>query len=227
MKYSKENLTIIVDSSNNYSDVVRKFGLNPTYGNRQTLKKYIDIFEINTNHFRRPINRKSNKKLDFDYVFIENSKTDRSTVKKIILKNSLKEYKCEICGQDENWLGKKMSLILGHKNGINNDNRIENLRFVCPNCNATLETHGGKNIKRKYVSDVEKKHCKCGVVINRESNLCEKCSHIKQRKVERPPYPNLIDEIEKLGYVGVGKKYSVSDNAIRNWKKSYENDFKK
>ena len=53
----------------------------------------------------------------------------------------LKERKCELCGQDENWYGKKMSLILDHINGVNNDSRIENLRILCPNCNATLPTH--------------------------------------------------------------------------------------
>lgn len=46
------------------------------------------------------------------------------------------------------------------------------------------------------------------------------------RKVERPDYETLCKDIEKLGYVGTGKKYGVSDNAIRKWKKSYENKFK-
>lgn len=48
-------------------------------------------------------------------------------------------------------------------------------------------------------------------------------SYIKQRKIKRPPYNKLIKEIEELGYVGIGKKYKVSDNAIRKWKKFYEN----
>jgi len=66
-----------------------------------------------------------------------------------LYKNGIKEKKCELCGQDENWNGKKLTLILDHINGINDDNRIENLRIVCPNCNATFETNGGKNIKNK------------------------------------------------------------------------------
>lgn len=51
------------------------------------------------------------------------------------------------CGQGEEWMGKKMSLILDHINGVHDDNRIQNLRIVCPNCNATLDTHCGKNVK--------------------------------------------------------------------------------
>jgi len=58
-----------------------------------------------------------------------------------LYQEKLKNKVCELCGQDENWNGKKMSLILDHINGINNDNRLENLRIVCPNCNATLDTH--------------------------------------------------------------------------------------
>jgi 5-methylcytosine-specific restriction endonuclease McrA len=54
-----------------------------------------------------------------------------------------------MCSQDEYWMGKKISLILDHINGINDDNRIDNLRILCPNCNSTLDTNGGKNIKNK------------------------------------------------------------------------------
>ena len=81
---------------------------------------------------------------------IENS-SYRSTdsLKKRLYKEGIKERVCEKCGQDENWKGEHISLILDHINGVNNDNRIENLRILCPNCNATLETHckGNKGLK--------------------------------------------------------------------------------
>lgn len=228
MRYSKENLVIIVESSNNYSEVVRKLGLNSTYGNRQTVKKYIEIFEINTNHFRKVCGGKKHIKLNLNEILIENSQYSSTTsLKNKLYNEGLKERKCELCGQDENWNGKQMSLILDHINGVNNDNRIENLRIVCPNCNATLSTHGGKNIKNKYKYDIVKKNCECGEEINGNSKLCVKCSHIKQRKVERPSYIQLMDDINILGYVKTGKKYGVSDNAIRKWKKRYEINFKK
>ena len=105
-----------------------------------------------------------------------------------------------------------MSLILDHINGINSDHRLENLRIVCPNCNATLSTHGGKNIinKPKVVRVKTKKE------INR-MNISE-----SQRRVKRPPYEQLQNEIKELGFTGTGKKYGVSDNAIRKWIKFYE-----
>ena len=47
-------------------------------------------------------------------------------------------------------------------------------------------------------------------------------SSITQRKVNRPPHNQLIQEIKELGYSAVGRKYEVSDNAVRKWIKNYE-----
>ena len=139
--------------------------------------------------------------------------TDISSVvlKRKLYNANLKERKCELCGQGEEWCGKHMSLILDHINGIHNDNRLENLRIVCPNCNATLETHckGAKGIgshqkKVEYKELVKKNYKEAG---------------LRQRKVERPELYVILREIEELGYRGTGRKYGVSDNAIRKWVK--------
>ena len=58
-----------------------------------------------------------------------------------------KDYKCEICGIEGMWNGKPLVLILDHINGNPEDNRYENLRFVCPNCNSQLPTFTGRNKK--------------------------------------------------------------------------------
>ena len=68
--------------------------------------------------------------------------------KQLLLKHNIKENKCECCGITE-WNGKAVSMNLDHINGINNDNRIQNLRFICPNCDRQLETYGSKNRKNK------------------------------------------------------------------------------
>lgn len=60
------------------------------------------------------------------------------------LHNNYTPYECSICGQKPFWNGKPMSLIIDHINGVNNDNRLENLRWVCPNCNIQLPTSNRK-----------------------------------------------------------------------------------
>ena len=82
-------------------------------------------------------------------VFCKGATIARHHVKKKILQQDLIEYKCNICGTDPIWYGKPMPLILDHINGVNNDNRLENLRFVCSNCDSQLPTYKSRNIKNK------------------------------------------------------------------------------
>ncbi|MFW6246992.1 MAG: HNH endonuclease [bacterium] len=206
-----ERLKQIVSESNNITEVCVKYYGNKHYGNRQTLKKYIDEYCIDVGHFGKI--QKSNrqlgkfKKIPLSEILIFGSTYDTTLLKKRLYGEGLKQPICELCGQDENWQGKKMSLILDHINGVNNDHRLENLQIVCPNCNATLSTHSGKNSKRTKKRYHEKTHL-------------EQAVH--QRQVKRPPLEQLLKEIEELGYSGTGRKYGVSDNAIRKWKKFYE-----
>ncbi len=131
-----------------------------------------------------------------------------------------------MCGQGEIWFGKKISLILDHINGINNDNRLINLRIVCPNCAASLDTHCGKNVK--YIKNEcaycktltkNKKYCSNKCYSLDKKNTIRNC--IPYRKQNRPTFDILKLEIDNLGYSGTGIKYNVSDNTIRKWEKFY------
>lgn len=145
--YKSDEFDIIVRNSKNLVDICRNLNIGLTGGNRITIKKWIRIKKLDTSHFY--IERKtSNNSIKKD-IFVENSNTDRRVIKEKLYRENIKDRKCEMCGQNEYWLGKKISLILDHINGVNNDNRLNNLRILCPNCNSTLETNGGKNIKNK------------------------------------------------------------------------------
>ena len=90
---------------------------------------------------------KQNLTIPNELVFCEGATYARHHLKKRILKQELLEHECQICGIGPEWQGKRMPLILDHINGVNNDNRLENLRFVCSNCDSQLPTYKSRNIK--------------------------------------------------------------------------------
>jgi len=69
---------------------------------------------------------------------------NRMSIKAILLKLGHVKYECSVCGI-KNWQGKKLSLQLDHVNGVHDDNRVENLRLICPNCHSQTDTFAGKN----------------------------------------------------------------------------------
>ena len=75
----------------------------------------------------------------------------RGHLKLRLLAAGLKEARCEICGIDE-WRGKPFSIALHHVNGDGDDNRLENLQFLCPNCHSQTDTYGGRNGHRRHVA---------------------------------------------------------------------------
>ncbi len=146
---NEETLRNVVSESISYKDVCDK--LNKTKGGAtyKIIKRLIKKYNIDISHFN-PFSRDTkNTGFTIEYWLVEGSNISSNGLKQKLYNNGLKERVCELCNQNEEWNGKKMALILDHINGVNNDNRIENLRIVCPNCNATLETHcrGHKGIK--------------------------------------------------------------------------------
>ena len=84
-------------------------------------------------------------KYPLESVLVENSTYARHALKKRILQQELIPYVCGCCGIGPEWNDKPMPLILDHINGVNNDNRLENLRFVCSNCDSQLDTYKSRN----------------------------------------------------------------------------------
>lgn len=221
VEYNFVNKDFLIEKmkiSHSYSELLRNLNKVINGTNLKLLKEYIIKYEIPNDIFILKIDRTKRIKIDIKQLLQNGTKIGSSKLKEKLYKEGLKERKCEKCGLGENWNGEHMSLILDHINGINDDNRLENLKIVCPNCNATLDTHcrGYKRINDKLINDYKKIEYKKG----KEKRIND--GHLKQRKVQRPPYKQLIEEIKQLGYSGTGRKYGVSDNAIRKWIKIYE-----
>lgn len=145
IKYTKEVIEPIIKASTSWKDLAKRLGVVKANGLYRGIKRAAERYNLNLEH----LNNSDFlwKKRSDEEVFCENSEVDRLTVKDRIFKNNLIPYECWKCGNKGEWQGEKMSLILDHINGINNYNKLENLRFVCPNCDAISPTF--KNKKRK------------------------------------------------------------------------------
>ena len=133
-KLTGQEFIDLVKSSLNTSEVLFKLGYTTTgnsWGYSQ-IKQRMQELNLTGKDFRRKsalIEINEQNKINFDNLFCENSKHPRNILRKHILNNDLIPYTCAICGITE-WQGKNLSLELDHINGINNDNRLENLEIV-------------------------------------------------------------------------------------------------
>ena len=209
-RYEKSELVIIVAGCNSYREVLVKLNRNESGGSYRILKKLLVRYEIDVSHFT--IKRENigvRTKYENNVLFTKDSIISRACIKKRIINDNLLEYKCVKCGNKGEWLGEKITLILDHINGVNNDNRLENLRFLCPNCNSTLPTHclGSKGLLENKVKKID------GRTVNK--------IRLDLRKVEWPTELELNDMIKNMSYCAIGRKYGVSDNTVRKWVKRY------
>lgn len=138
----------LIKSSLNISEVLFKLGystIGNSWGYSQIKKRMTDL-NLTGLDFRgkNSTSKPVSKPLDYNKLFSSNSSHSRAVLRREIIKNNLIPYKCAICGISI-WNNKTLSLELDHINGINNDNRLENLRFLCPNCHSQTSTYGSRN----------------------------------------------------------------------------------
>jgi 5-methylcytosine-specific restriction endonuclease McrA len=216
-KISKNELQSILDNSNSYSQALLKLGFKITTGGPyRTLIERIKIENLNTKIlennrqiFYKSKNPFKTEIIPLDEVLIKESNYSRHLLKKRLIKNNILEYKCSLCSLKDTWNGKKISLQLDHINGINNDNRIQNLRFLCPNCHSQTNTYSGKNNK-KQVNFTKK-------------NFIQKNNRKRKFEITKE---ELINLIKQHPMTKVGEILGVSDNAIRKRCRTLEIDYK-
>lgn len=138
----KEFLEITIKECKTKADFCRALDKKPTGGNYRTIDNIIKEYNLDISHFKsEPWNkniRYKNPIKSLDEILVENSShLNTNSLKLRLIKNGLKEYKCELCGNKE-------IVELHHINGNPTDNRIENLQLLCPNCHSKTNNYRGK-----------------------------------------------------------------------------------
>ena len=235
-RYTEQQAREAIQSSRSFAEALRRLGVCASGGNWLTLRRRAEEWQISTVHFdpyARGAAAARSRGRALDEILVAGSTYSRHSLKQRLWSSALKPRHCELCGQEELWKGRPMGLILDHINGIRDDNRLENLRIVCPNCAATLDTHCG----RKNRIEAEKSCERCAETFRPNRPGQRYCSaacgrrylragvpSYTARRVERPPYTQLVREIAESSYSAVGRRYGVSDNAIRKWVRQYERE---
>lgn len=170
-------------------------------------------------------------------VLCEKSTTTRGAVKRLIIRNRLLPYQCSMCGLGPLWRGMPMPLVLDHINGVNDDHRLSNLRFVCSNCDTQLPTYKAKNrVKDKpcmlpevSINTLRLTQLPCSVKVDRfcsycgaatraKTKKCRKCSKAKKDRPTKIVWPS-NEELAKLVKTHtlrkLGSILGVSDKSVK------------
>lgn len=214
----KEKLEQLVKECNSFREILEKQGKAVSGDSVKLLKGKLDLYKISYLFVKE---KDVKKQVPLQEILVENSNYKSSDLKKRLIKEGLKEDICEICGCTNIWNNNPLTLQLDHINGNHHDNRIENLRIICPNCHSQTETFGNKRSKKhNYCID-------CGCEISLKSTRCNSCSakHKNTFKISpenRPSKEELLNLILSKSFTEIGKMFGVVDNTIRKWCKNYE-----
>lgn len=139
-----------VKSSFSYAQVIRKLHLKVAGSNYDTVKRKIEELGLDTSHMTgqgwnqgerfTPLK----KSMPLSEILVKHSPfVNANHLKERLLKEGIKERKCECCGNTE-WMGKPIALELHHINAVKDDQRLENLVLLCPNCHALTDNYRGE-----------------------------------------------------------------------------------
>ena len=152
--WSKKDLGSAAKQSTSIRQILHHLGLKESGGNYKQIKKYLRHYKVNINHFRgqawnRGLNGIGKPRLSLKEILVKGSGYQSYKLKKRLFVANLKTPKCQICGWSKQSQDGRIPLELDHINGDSSDNRLENLRILCPNCHSLQPTYRGRNRKKK------------------------------------------------------------------------------
>ncbi len=148
--WTREDLITAVANSRSVRQVISKLKLVEAGGNYEQVKKYLKEYNIDTSHFagmtwNKGLTGRYMPLIPLSKILVKDSTFQSFQLKNRLFRNKIKEPVCEECGWARCSIDGRIPVELDHINGDRHDNRIENLRILCPNCHSLKTTHRGKN----------------------------------------------------------------------------------
>ena len=224
-KYTKDEFIAAVQKSCTIRETLLLLDLHPAGGSYQVFHRNVKLWGVDTSHFvtsraggrfagqtpvpfRRPLE---------DYLSnlfpIQSLK-----LKKRLFAEGYLTKKCNICGLSQ-WLNDPIPLELHHIDGNHENNNLDNLSVLCPNCHAMTESHRKRKDAKSKELVYNLRHlgkcATCGVPVSGASKYCRTCAGKASQRAAYPSPDDLYQEVCRDGYEATGRKYGVTGNAIK------------
>ncbi|MDF3292911.1 HNH endonuclease signature motif containing protein [Streptomyces silvisoli] len=148
VRHTERRLREAVNQSSSVVEVVRRLGINPVGGNQAHISRRIAALGIDTSNFSTA-SRGCARRQQRNWLILRTPSDGRvpgERLRKAMLSSGVAE-ECAMCGTGPQWQGEPLRLEVDHRNGDWWDNRLENLRILCPNCHAVTDTYRGRRRK--------------------------------------------------------------------------------
>ncbi|MFD4523130.1 HNH endonuclease signature motif containing protein [Streptomyces sp. NPDC058470] len=160
VRWTRGILEAAVSASTNMCEVLRRLGVEVVGGQHTHISRRIKAHGIDTSHFTSAVRtermRENLRRRTAEEILVENSsaharRTPSNRLKRALLELGISEQ-CALCGNKAVWLGEPLPLEVDHMDGNWRNNRVENLRLLCPNCHSTTDTYRGRSTGRFHGS---------------------------------------------------------------------------
>jgi predicted RNA-binding Zn-ribbon protein involved in translation (DUF1610 family) len=152
-RWTREVLQAAVAASTNMCEVLQSLGLEVVGGHHTHISRRVKAYDIDTSHFKVPTRRgESRRPRTPKGLLVEQTAAHPRRIQSDRLKWAMTATgvaeQCALCGTEAVWRGQPLPLEVDHIDGNWRNNRIENLRFLCPNCHSTTDSYRGRGKAR-------------------------------------------------------------------------------